>query len=47
MSKLEFNGVIKLVKVWFDEAEKNKVLPLDDRSATESSPASTCLAWSS
>jgi arylsulfatase len=24
-----------LIKVWFDEAEKNLVLPLDDRSATE------------
>jgi arylsulfatase len=25
----------ELVKVWFEEAEKNKVLPLDDRSAAE------------
>src|SRR5262245_24906460 len=24
-----------LIKVWFEEAEKNKVLPLDDRNATE------------
>src|SRR5262245_11105002 len=24
-----------LIKAWFDEAEKNKVLPLDDRSAAE------------
>jgi len=24
-----------LIKIWFEEAEKNKVLPLDDRSATE------------
>ncbi|TIT26731.1 MAG: arylsulfatase, partial [Mesorhizobium sp.] len=24
-----------LIETWFDEAEKNKVLPLDDRSATE------------
>jgi len=24
-----------LIKTWFEEAEKNKVLPLDDRSATE------------
>jgi arylsulfatase A-like enzyme len=24
-----------LIKVWFEEAEKNKVLPLDDRTATE------------
>jgi arylsulfatase A-like enzyme len=24
-----------LVKTWFDEADKNRVLPLDDRSATE------------
>jgi arylsulfatase A-like enzyme len=24
-----------LIKTWFDEADKNKVLPLDDRSATE------------
>jgi arylsulfatase len=27
--------VEELVQVWFEEAEKNKVLPLDDRSATE------------
>jgi arylsulfatase len=27
--------VKQLVKVWFDEAKKNLVLPLDDRSATE------------
>jgi len=27
--------VQELVKVWFEEAEKNNVLPLDDRSATE------------
>src|SRR5262245_43966988 len=27
--------VEELVKVWFEEAERNKVLPLDDRSATE------------
>jgi arylsulfatase len=27
--------VKQLVKVWFDEAKKNKVLPLDDRSAIE------------
>src|SRR5262249_38264150 len=27
--------VKELVKVWFEEAEKNKVLPLDDRSAVE------------
>jgi len=27
--------VEELVKIWFEEAEKNKVLPLDDRSAPE------------
>jgi arylsulfatase len=27
--------VKELVKVWFEEAKRNKVLPLDDRSATE------------
>jgi arylsulfatase len=25
----------QLIKIWFDEAKKNKVLPLDDRNATE------------
>jgi arylsulfatase len=35
LAKEHPDKVTELVKVWFDEAEKNKVLPLDDRSATE------------
>jgi arylsulfatase len=35
LAKQHPDKVKALVKIWFDEAEKNKVLPLDDRSATD------------
>jgi arylsulfatase len=35
LAKQHPEKVEELVKVWFDEAETNKVLPLDDRSAPE------------
>jgi arylsulfatase len=35
LAKQHPKKVEELVKVWFEEAERNKVLPLDDRSATD------------
>jgi arylsulfatase len=35
LAKQHPKTVDELVKVWFEEAERNKVLPLDDRSAPE------------
>jgi arylsulfatase len=35
LAKQNPKKVADLVKVWFEEADRNKVLPLDDRSATE------------
>jgi arylsulfatase A-like enzyme len=35
LAKEHPNKLEKLIKIWFEEADKNFVLPLDDRSATE------------